>query len=331
MGRRFAQFLLVVALLVLPPSAFTGAFASPTTNHCGALPDVPWWGKTEDIPAYVKRVHFGDWSAYIAKWQAQLERMEYLDVNRLAAASPDQRHILRGPALNRHVAKIRQRLKIIDCLAQGGLPRVPDAPAANGVEHALLLLGDPVQGNITAEQSGCNNCHGRNPPAAHPAIPHLAGQNAFYLVSQLLLYRQATNEKTRPFSLAARHEEFMDYFAEGLTDEAIYDIAAYYAGLACASVPAQARQPSGFIHNCESCHGNEPKRYFPEIPRLAGQKADYLIKQLRRFRFYAQEPDRPSHPEKRYHFAMSDYAKPLTNEMIAEAARFYASQPCTAN
>ena len=328
-----ASVLLIAALFAYPLISFNGVRAAAPPTYCDALPKVPWWGKTKDIPSYVRRVHYGDWNAYVAKWQAQLDRMEFLDINRFAAASPDRRHVLRGSKLKEHIEKIRQRLEITTCLARGGQP-IESISSANGkVEQTLRLAGDPVEGNVKAEQLGCNSCHGTDPPAAHPAIPHLAGQNAFYLMSQLRLYRRDSNKATRTFSLAARHEEFMDHFAQGLTENAIYDLAAYYAGLACVKTTeaSNATRPADFIRGCEDCHGINPKQYFPETPRLSGQKPKYLMKQLRRFRFYATEPDRPTHPEKRYHFAMSREAEVLTNDMIAEAARYYSSQSCAPN
>ena len=299
-------------------------------SYCNELPDVPWWGRTEDILGYVRRVHDGDWNAYIAKWQAQLDRMEYLQINGLTAASPDKSYILTGDALKQHVENIRGRLQITDCLANGGLPNDPDSPPFERPEQVLQLTGNPVDGNVKATELGCTECHGRGPLSSHPGMPKLAGQKAIYLVAQLRLYRRAYNRETRPFPWATRHDEIMDHFAERLPDKAIYDLAAYYFTLSClnATTRPQNLSPTSFLHRCEKCHGATPTPGNPNTPRLTGQKPTYLAKQLRRFRFYATQPDRTSHLEKRYHFTMSKAAKSLTNDMIEEASSYYASQAC---
>ena len=89
---------------------------------------------------------------------------------------------------------------------------------------ALFALGtgatqaaDPAAGKTKA-QGQCAVCHGIDGIAKNPEAPHLAGEQANYIVKQL-----------RAFKTGARKHDQMSIIAEGLSDEDAADIAAWYA------------------------------------------------------------------------------------------------------
>ncbi|WP_429077971.1 c-type cytochrome [Aeromonas veronii] len=71
-----------------------------------------------------------------------------------------------------------------------------------------------------AKAAVCAACHGVEGKAMIPNYPHLAGQNAAYLVKQLKAFKDGT-----------RKEPLMDPFMAPLTDADIDNLAAFYASL----------------------------------------------------------------------------------------------------
>lgn len=88
----------------------------------------------------------------------------------------------------------------------------------------LLLLWGPAQAADVeagkAKAAVCAACHGVEGKALIPNYPHLAGQNAAYLVKQL-----------KAFKDGSRKEPLMVPFMAPLTDADIENLAAYYASL----------------------------------------------------------------------------------------------------
>ena len=71
-----------------------------------------------------------------------------------------------------------------------------------------------------AKAAVCAACHGVEGKAMIPNYPHLAGQNAAYLVKQLKAFKDGT-----------RKEPLMDPFMAPLTGADIDNLAAFYACL----------------------------------------------------------------------------------------------------
>ncbi|MEE1954610.1 c-type cytochrome [Aeromonas sp. 75A] len=90
----------------------------------------------------------------------------------------------------------------------------------------LLALAWGHQAKATDIEAGkakaavCAACHGVEGKAMIPNYPHLAGQNAAYLVKQLKAFKDGT-----------RKEPLMDPFMAPLTDADIDNLAAFYASL----------------------------------------------------------------------------------------------------
>jgi cytochrome c553 len=136
--------------------------------------------------------------------------------------------------------------------------------------------------------STCASCHGPQGHSSLPKFPVLAGQGANYLTAQL----QAFKSRTRgdPDALG-----YMWGMAEPLSNDLIEALAAYYAAQSPRPGPIGdagliARGKSLYengnaslgVPPCIACHGPEG-RGTDAFPRLAGQHAQYLLKQLRSF------------------------------------------------
>ncbi|MDD5393297.1 MAG: c-type cytochrome [Thiothrix sp.] len=67
---------------------------------------------------------------------------------------------------------------------------------------------------------------------------------------------------------------------------------------------------------CAACHGADGNSTNPEWPKLAGQHASYIVKQLTNFK-----------EDKRVNATMSPMAKPLSEQDVADLAAYFASQP----
>lgn len=83
---------------------------------------------------------------------------------------------------------------------------------------AIAGPGDPEAGK--AKSAVCVACHGVAGISPNPQWPNLAGQKDQYLISSLKAYRDGD-----------RQNALMSPLAQGLSDQDIENLAAYYAGL----------------------------------------------------------------------------------------------------
>lgn len=129
----------------------------------------------------------------------------------------------------------------------------------------------------------CAACHGEQGETTSEEFPTLAGQHPAYLLKQL-----------QDFQSGAR-QSLMNRMVRGLGAAELEAIARYYASLpppAPASPPSELAAVGRFIHlrgnpwsgipACKSCHGADGHGT-AQLPRLAGQHAAYLERQLKEF------------------------------------------------
>lgn len=134
----------------------------------------------------------------------------------------------------------------------------------------------------------CATCHGPQGRSSTPKFPVLAGQHANYLVAQMKAFKAQT--RGDPDALG-----YMWGMAAPLDDEMIAALADYYSSQAPAlgksgDAGAIARGADIFANGvaaagippCVSCHGANAAGT-DDFPRLAGQHAQYLLKQLHSF------------------------------------------------
>lgn len=162
-------------------------------------------------------------------------------------------------------------------LALGAAAARADEPDAAARAHAQRIA-------ITV----CGTCHGPDGNSMNPKYPRLAGQNANYLAAQLKAFRAQT--RGDPDAIG-----YMWGMASQLDDDTIQALAAYYS--------AQKAEPSASgdsatvgrgrqlyqqgvaaqgVPACSSCHGPDAHG-LQDFPRLAGQHAQYVLKQLASF------------------------------------------------
>lgn len=150
----------------------------------------------------------------------------------------------------------------------------PDAAARDDAQRIAITV--------------CGTCHGPQGNSTHPKFPRLAGQHAHYLVAQLKAFRSQT--RGDPDAVG-----YMWGMASELTDPAVDALAGYYAeqkpeasAARDSALVARGREIYGQgiasqgVPACSSCHGPDAHG-LQDFPRLAGQHAQYILKQLASF------------------------------------------------
>jgi cytochrome c553 len=153
------------------------------------------------------------------------------------------------------------------------------AQSSTEVSQAAHKAGEEKAVNL------CSTCHGPRGISTSPEFPILAAQRKGYLESQIDAFRK----KTRAEKDA---HDFMWGIAGNLDESIIAGIAAYYAEQSPApgrgsdpSLVAKGKElfdkglPDRGIPACMSCHGANAEG-MADFPRLAGQHAKYVVKQL---------------------------------------------------
>lgn len=162
-----------------------------------------------------------------------------------------------------------------------------------GVTGAAHAAGDAQAGKDKVAL--CAACHGTDGNSLAPNFPKLAGQGERYLLKQLHDIRAGSSADAAPGT--GRKILEMTGLLSALSDQDLADIAAFYSRQKAtpgAADPALAERGEALYRGgkleqgmpaCTGCHapegmGNEPAGY----PRLAGQHATYVSKQLTDFR-----------------------------------------------
>ena len=156
----------------------------------------------------------------------------------------------------------------------------------------------------------CAACHGPDGNSVQPQYPVLAGQTARYIYLQI-----------KDFKEGRRSEPQMDAFLKDLSRQDMFDIAAYFAAQkprATAFKPDPARAARGKSKAdetlCTMCHlggflGQN------EIPRVAGQQYDYVVKQMRDFKTGKRTNDAGN---------MASVSKTLSDQDIEDLGHYLA-------
>lgn len=139
------------------------------------------------------------------------------------------------------------------------------------------VAAQPVE--VPAKAAVCIACHGPLGNPSLPGIPALAGQTARYLYLQL-----------RDFQEGRRSNEQMSPMAKDLTRDEMRALGNYFAAQKNRPLPFQPDADKAKLGKakadetlCSMCHlGGFAGQN--EIPRVAGQPFDYIVKQLRDFK-----------------------------------------------
>jgi cytochrome c553 len=157
----------------------------------------------------------------------------------------------------------------------------------------------------------CFACHGDKGTSQLPETPSLGAQPAFHTTVQMLMFRDRL-----------RVTEPMNEMAKGLSDGDLQRAADIISKLPppvlVSGTPDAARMERGRAlgqqYRCNFCHqadyaGRE------NVPRLAGQREDYLLKALRGYK---------DNSRRGYDASMSDVVYPLKDADFADLAYFLA-------
>ena len=162
-----------------------------------------------------------------------------------------------------------------------GIASAADPPA----EAPAVAMTDAQKAALHKTIETCGTCHGINGRSIAPTFPNLAAQSAPYIELQLHAFKDQT--RADPDAQA-----YMWGMASQLNDATISGLAIYFAAQpAPAGNPgnptliAQGKHiyeegvPARQIPPCATCHGPRAQG-MATFPRLAGQHAPYLLKQL---------------------------------------------------
>ncbi len=173
-----------------------------------------------------------------------------------------------------------------------------------GLSFGATAGGDISNGEKIAKAE-CVACHGENGNSATPMFPKLAGLGEKYLLKQLLDIQNGDGKKPKAPS---RKINEMAGLLDSKSDQELLDLASYYAaqslqlsgakeiqvqvnsgakvdGIELGTQVYRAGNLETGVPACTGCHsprglGNAPAGF----PRIGGQHADYIEKQLRAFR-----------------------------------------------
>ncbi|MES2676048.1 MAG: c-type cytochrome [Pseudomonadota bacterium] len=213
------------------------------------------------------------------------------------------------------------------------------AIAESVLVQSAVAAGDATAGATKAAM--CGACHGADGNSMVPNFPKLAGQNEKYLLKQMRDI-QTWDKEANPAKkgVTGRAVIEMTGLLLPLTEQDLADIAAYYASqnaqlsgsqelevqtnsgikvnaLALGAKVYRAGNLANGVPSCTGCHapdgkGNAPAGY----PRVSGQHADYIEKQLISFRAGNRTNDAD--------MTMRSIAEKLSDAEIKAVANFIA-------
>ncbi|HEY0746996.1 MAG TPA: c-type cytochrome [Steroidobacteraceae bacterium] len=155
------------------------------------------------------------------------------------------------------------------------------AASAAAADVAPGAEGTPLNRTVQT----CATCHGVNGRSVSPTFPNLAAQTAPYIEAQLKAFKDES--RADPDAQA-----YMWGMAAQLSDAMISELGAHFAKQTAApgkpgdsalikrgKLVFEEGVPARQIPPCASCHGAHGEG-LATFPRLAGQHAPYLLKQL---------------------------------------------------
>jgi cytochrome c553 len=157
----------------------------------------------------------------------------------------------------------------------------------------------------------CLACHGEKGQSENKEVPSLGAQPKDFVLIQLFMFRQKM-----------RKVELMNDVAKDLSDDDLRTFSAKIAELPAPKPPteqadaARVERANALVaqHRCAFCHKPDLSGQ-DQVPRLAAQREDYLLKALR---------DYKSNTRAGYDATMAEVVQPLTDENFVDLAHYLA-------
>src|SRR5262249_24673012 len=164
---------------------------------------------------------------------------------------------------------------------------------------------------LTERVAPCLSCHGDDGQSYNVGTPSLGAEPALFVMIQLYLFREKQ-----------RQVEPMTQAAQGLSDDDLRGLSDMIAKL---PPPKPLEEPVDAArierawslvrkHHCLFCHNSDFSGH-ENVPRLAGQREDYLLKALRDFKGNR----RPG-----YDASMAEVVQPISDAELADLAYLMA-------
>ena len=191
------------------------------------------------------------------------------------------------------------------------------APAnrTNDLRPLQATPQDIAEGKRLA-QSSCAACHGISGVSAANDVPHIAGQRAPYLYTELRVY-QAGGRGNTPMNNAVKF----------LSDDALVKVAAYYANQDPPPAAAPAKKPAApkpdpisagkaAAAGCAGCHGDNGVSSTPGMPSLVGIDPKHLLDAMNAYKSGQRKNE-----------MMKTLVSGLSEAELNNISLFYATQP----
>ena len=177
-----------------------------------------------------------------------------------------------------------------------------------------FLASSAFAETIEQRAAPCLGCHGEHGQSVIDVTPSLGAQQAPYVLIQLFMFREKL-----------RRNDIMNDAVKGFSDDDLRTFSDYVSKLPAPRPVAEpadaARLRRGQMlvrqHRCDVCH-NPDLAGRENVPRIAGQREDFLAKTMREYKANV----RPG-----YDASMGDVLQPITDAEILDLAYFAARQP----
>ena len=186
-------------------------------------------------------------------------------------------------------------------------------PVIRGVVTAALLslTVSATAQTVQERLATCLACHGENGQSSIPLTPSLGGQPAFFLSIQIFMFR----DKIRAVPL-------MNQVTQGISNNDLKLLSEAISKLPPPQPPTGAPDAARMDaartlseqNRCNICHGANYAGG-ENVPRIAAQREDYLLKTLREYK---------ANTRRGYDAAMSDVLHSVSDEQVADLAYFMA-------
>ena len=217
--------------------------------------------------------------------------------------------------------KTRRSLAAITLYAAVALWRA-DAMAQSAIVDELRPLyanSDDIRDGKELADSTCAKCHGADGVSTTSGVPNLAGQRPSYVYRELKAYQRGDATGGGE----AHNMKLMKF----LSDEALANMAAYYASLDPAS-PPDAPAPKyvdpvaagkAAAEPCAKCHGENGISHKAGVPSLIRLHPKYLVETMQSFKSGDRPIDEKNQDMKKALDALSD-------DDLQHIALYYALQ-----